>query len=319
MDQQVCTEQKPRHITAPLHEGHPVIHRERAGEALKTARIILTDHHQPCTLAQLCGQARYSTNRAINPFGDKAGANLHQQQVIVSQSELGTKLGTHLGRIGRCPAIRRNTRRQQMKAVQRGFVMLGEQRLLHLRDHQNLRIHGRGEHGLLISGKMTITAGEAVERITQGLRLVFKTGVGGVVDVQPRHLIEPDHPIDRALGQIGFDPGGKFFIAAMIAQRLDRRHQHLKPLGNIAFPDQRVDTNRVTAGLAHLGDTHEIALQPAKGKILVEHKRQLHQTTLLLGSNDCNCCMTRSGFRRVKHSGCSRVRSNRRASSGVGW
>ena len=104
----------------------------------------------------------------------------------------------------------------------------------------------------------------------------------------------------------------------MIEDRLDRRHQHFETRRNVAFPDQRVDTNLVAALLALQGDTHEVALQATEGEIFVQNKSQLHQCSSSASNNVLSRLATRSGFKRVKHRGDSRLMSNRRKSSAVG-
>ncbi|MNI40078.1 hypothetical protein D3C73_942800 [compost metagenome] len=96
----------------------------------------------------------------------------------------------------------------------------------------------------------------------------------------------------------------------MVEERLDRRHQHFETRRYVAFPNQRVDANLMAALLALQGDSHEIALQAAKWKILVQDKCQLHQRSSSAINNVLSRLATRSGFRRVKHNGHSRFRSN---------
>ncbi|MNN24993.1 hypothetical protein D3C81_1384460 [compost metagenome] len=197
--------------------------------------------------------------------------------------------------------------------------MLDEQRLLHLGDHQDLCLRLWVEHRTLVGREVAITSPLAVKRIAQGLRLVLEARVGGVVDIQPRHLVEADHPLHRAPGQIGGDPGGEFLVALVVEQRLDRRHQHFEARRHVAFPDQRVDADRVPAALALLGDAHEVALQPAEREVLVEDESQGHRSVSGASSRASSWVDTRCGFSRVKHRGCSSRRSNWRRSSAVGW
>ena len=139
--------------------------------------------------------------------------------------------------------------------------MLDKQRLLHFGDHQNLGLRLGGKHRALVLGEVFVTPPVLVQRVAQGLRLVFVATVGSVVDIQTRHFVEANHSIYRALGQVGVDPGGELFVALVIEQRLDRHHHHLKTGRHFAFPDRRVDANGMTTRLALQGDAHKIALQ----------------------------------------------------------
>ncbi len=205
-----------------------------------------------------------------------------------------------------------------MEAFYRGAVMLDEQRLLHFGNHQHFGMGVLGEHRTLVLGKVPIAAPATVQATAQGLRLVLEAAVGGVVHVQPWHLVEADQAVDRALGQVGGHPGAELLVAAVVENRLHRRHQHFEARRNVTLPDQRIHTDLVAPLLAFQGNAHEIALQPAEGEIFVKHESQLHQRTSSASSNALKRLATCSGFRRVKHSGHSRFRSNRARSSARG-
>ncbi|MDT4849635.1 hypothetical protein FQZ97_837610 [compost metagenome] len=164
-----------------------------------------------------------------------------------------------------------------MEAPRRRGVVLDEERLLHLGDHQHRGCRLRGEDRALVVGEMLVAAPAAIEAIAQVLRLVLEAGVGGIVDVQPRHLVEADHPVHRTARQVGLDPGGEFLVALVVEQRLDRRDQHFEAFRDVAFPDHGVDADGMPTALALQGDAHEVALQAAEGEVLVEHECQLHQ------------------------------------------
>ena len=159
----------------------------------------------------------------------------------------------------------------------------------------------------------------AIHRVAQILRLVLKAAIRRVVHVQTRHFVEANHPINRTFGQIGLHPGEHFFIARVVEECLDRRHQHFEARRNIALPDHRIHTDLVPALLALQCNTHEVALQAAKREVFVQHKSQLHQRSSSASNNVLNRLATRSGFRRVKHKGHSFFRSNRCWSCAVGW
>ncbi|MNP12151.1 hypothetical protein D3C76_1043710 [compost metagenome] len=319
MDQQVGTEQEARDVAAPLENLHVVGDTQRLHLQQERLGIVLADHDQLRALAQFARQRGDGLQAAVQALGLEAGADLHQQQVIVGELELTAELGADFRHIRWRAAVLGDARRQQVEALRRGGVMLDEQRLLNLGDHQDLGLRPGIEHRALVIGEVAIAAELAIQRVAQGLRLVLEARVGGVVDVQPRHLVEADHPLHRALGQIGGNPGGEFLVALVVEQRLDRRHQHFEARRHIAFPDQRVDTDRVPAALALLGDAHEVALQPAEREVLVEDESQGHRSVSGASSRASSWVATRCGCRRVKHRGCSRRRSNWRRSSAVGW
>src|SRR5690606_7074962 len=154
--------------------------------------------------------------------------------------------------------------------------------------------------------------------VAQGLRLVLEAGVGGVVDVQARHLVEADRTVHRTARQVGLDPGGELLVALVVEQRLDRSDQDFEAFRNLALPEHGLDTNGMPTALALQGDSHEIALQATEGEVLVEHECQLHQWISSVSSRASSWVATRCGFSRVKHNGRSRSRSNRRRSSAVG-
>lgn len=82
---------------------------------------------------------------------------------------------------------------------------------------------------------MAVATEAAVQRMAQVLCLVFKAAIGGVIHIQAGHLVETDQAVYRAFGQVGFHPGAELFVAPMIEERLDRRHQHLEARWDVAF------------------------------------------------------------------------------------
>src|SRR5690606_29369234 len=115
-----------------------------------------------------------------------------------------------------------------------------------------------------------------------------------------RHLVETHHAIHWARGKVTLDPGGEALVAGVVEQRLDRCDQHLEAIRHLAFPDHRVDPDAVAAALALQGDAHEITLQPAKGKVFVEDKGQLHQFVSADRNRALSSLATRSGSRSSK-------------------
>lgn len=206
-----------------------------------------------------------------------------------------------------------------METLGLGAVVLDEERLLHLGDHQDLGLRGRVEHCPFVAGEVAVAAPLAVQRVAQGLGLFLETGVGGVVDIQSGHLVEADHPLHRAPGQVGADPRGELLVAPVVEDRAHRGHQHFEAVRHVALPDQRIDADAVPAPLAFQGDAHEVALQAAEGEVFVEDERQGHRRVSGASSMASSWVATRWGFSRVKHSGCSRLRSNSLRSSSVGW
>ncbi len=312
VNQQVGTEQEARNIAAPLEELHVITQAQRRTLQLEHLGVVLTDHHQPGTFAQVRRQCRQGFQAAIDAFGLETRTDLHQQQLIVRQLELAAKRRTNLCGVGRRPAILGDARRQQVETLQRRAVVFDEQWLLHFGDHQDFSLGLWRKYRPLVLGKMPVAAPTPVQRVTQGLRLVLEAAVSRIVNVQAGHLVETDQAIDRAFGQVGRHPGTELFIASVVEQRLDRRHQHFKARRYIALPDQRVDTDLVPATLALQRNAHEVALQATEREILVEHKSQLHQRTSSASSSALSRPATCSGFKRVKHNGHSRLRSNRR-------
>ncbi len=304
MDQQIGTEQKARDVAAPLEKLDHAGNTQRLGLQLERLGVVLTDHQQPGALAQFARQRRQGLEAAVDPLGLEAGTDLHQQQLVGPHFELLAELGADLRGIGRRAAILGNARRQQVKAFSGRAVVLDEQRLLHLGDHQDFGLRLRREHCALVLGEVLVAAPAPIDRVAQRLRLVLEARVGGVVHVQPRHLVEADHPVHRPLGQIGLDPGGEALVAGVVEQRLDRRDQHFEAVRHLAFPDHRVDANAVPATLAFQGDTHEIALQTTEWKVLVENEGQLHQTDSGARSRAFSSVTTRSGSRSSKQGLC---------------
>lgn len=146
--------------------------------------------------------------------------------------------------------------------------MLDEQRLLHFGNHQYFGMGVLGEHRTFVLGKVPVAAPAAVQAATQGLRLVLETAVGGVVNVQPGHLVEADQAVDRALGGSAAIQGAELLVAAVVENRLHRRHQHFEARRNVTLPDQRVHANLVAPLLAFGAMRMKSRCSPPKGKYL---------------------------------------------------
>ncbi len=184
--------------------------------------------------------------------------------------------------------------------------MLDEQRLLHFGNHQHFGLRVSGEHRALVVGEVTVATPVFVEAVAQVLRFVFVAAVGGVIHVQAGHLVKADQPIHGTLGQVGVHPVGELFVATVIEDRLDRRHQHFETGRYVTLPDQRVDADFMAALLTLQGDAHEVTLQAAEREVFIKHECQLHQGCSFASNSAPNWFATRSGFRRVKHMGHSR-------------
>ena len=156
--------------------------------------------------------------------------------------------------------------------------MFFEKGLLNLRNHQDFGPAFRREYGMLMGGEMAVAPGEPVQRIAQGARLFLVAGVGREVDVQPRHLVEPDHPVGRTPDKIARYPLAEAGVAAHVAERGHRHDDEFESVRNFAFPFERVHADRVAARLAGQRDAQEIPLQSAEGEILVKAEGQLHQS-----------------------------------------
>ena len=124
---------------------------------------------------------------------------------------------------------------------------------------------------------MPVARSQPIKRIAQRACLLLVTRIGGKIDVEPGHLVETDHAIGRATVQIARHPGGEFRVAPRVAQRLDRNDNDLEAFRNLSVPFERIDANRVPAGLAGQRDAQKIALQAAEREILVKTKSELHQ------------------------------------------
>ena len=283
VNQEVRAEQKTRDVIATGKNLHPVPQPKPCSLQPKRPRIVLPDGDQARAVFQVLGERRERPQTAVEPLGLEAGADLQQQQIIRRQPELPAECGTDLIGIRRGAAIRIDARRQRMESFRRCPVMADEQGLLRRRDRQDLGMAGRGEHGPFVCGKVSIAGAEPVQGIAQRARLFLETGIGGVIHIETRHLVEADDSVRRPPCEVGLHPFGKFGVAAMVCKRTGRHADDLKALGNVAAPFERVDANAVPARLTGERDAQEIALEPAEGEILVETECELHRGVLRAG------------------------------------
>src|SRR5690606_5842854 len=135
----------------------------------------------------------------------------------------------------------------------------------------------RGEYHALIAGKVPIAGAELIQPAALVARLVFITTVGCVVHIQAGHLVESHYAVDGITEQVRLYPAGKFLVATVVRQRLDRHQANIETRRSLPFPAQGVDPNGVAALLAYPGDPQEVALQSAEGEVFVKQKGQLHR------------------------------------------
>ena len=284
MNQEVSPQQEARDVIAPRENSHPLGQPERSSLAQKLGRIVLADDKQACPPAQRLRQSGKCLDAAIKSFGLEARANLQQQQILVAQAKLAPEVGTQIGGIRRRFAVARNPRRQEVKPRRRSSVMPLEKRLLQLRDHQNFSTTLRSKHRPLVGRKMPVARAQAIQRIAQLTRFFLETPVCSKIDVQARHLVETDDPINRRDCQICADPVAEFLVAPDIAPGPHRYPNQVEARGHIPFPIQRIHSDRMPACLAGQCNAQKIALQPTKGKIFIETESEFHQSDSGAGS-----------------------------------
>src|SRR5690554_6163096 len=171
-----------------------------------------------------------------------------------------------------------------MDTFQGGAVVLRAQRQLQFGDHQYLGATLWREYRPLVGREMAVARTELVEPAALVLRLVLITAVSGVVDLQPRHLVETDHPIHRITLQIGLHPGNVLLVTPLAGKGAGLDNADIEIDRALALPAHGVDPDAMTALLADLGDAQEIPLQAAKGEIFIQYERQLHRGSLGQGS-----------------------------------
>src|SRR5690554_3786277 len=171
-----------------------------------------------------------------------------------------------------------------METFQRGAVMLHEQRQLQFGDHQYLGVTHWREYRPLVGREMAVARTELVEPAALVLRPVLVPAVSVVVDIQPRHLVESDHPIHRITLQIGLHPGDELLVTPLAGQGAGLDNADIETGRALALPAHGVDPDAMTALLADLGDAQEIPLQAAKREVFIQYERQLHRGSLGQGS-----------------------------------
>lgn len=124
---------------------------------------------------------------------------------------------------------------------------------------------------------MPVAAGQAVQPVPQGPRIVLVAGIGALVDIQPRHLVEADDAVGRTPRQILVHPCGEFPVAPMIVQPFDRHAIHLAAGRNDSLPLQGIDADGMSTGLTDPRDAQTVALQSAVREVFEKSERQLRR------------------------------------------
>ena len=166
-----------------------------------------------------------------------------------------------------------------MEALGGGTVVRAIERNLDVRERQDLRA---GE--LVVDGALRpIEALEAGQEAIPGLalreRLLDVTGVPAIVDVEARHLVEPDQQVEAFFAHALAHRLCEVLVLRVTIETHDRHDLYFQPrllrtLGRL--PAQREDLEGMSAPLALRDDLHEIALDAAIGEVLKNGERQAH-------------------------------------------
>ena len=159
-----------------------------------------------------------------------------------------------------------------MKALRFRSVNLAIQRHLAVGDQQDLRSAAFRKNGLLPFSVKPIAAGQFAEPFFILLKLGFETGIGGEVNIQPRHFREGDNAIEILSGNQAGEIGDEILIApgvgpAPAAKRLDSDSFRSR-----AFPCAGRNRNIVPGLSAFLGDPETISLLPPVREIVEQRE-----------------------------------------------
>ena len=277
MHQYIRRQHQIGNILAAAEKGHLLLHLLAPGQQAEAARAILARHQQAKPARGIRSpQIGKAANRPVQALGDKTGTHQQQGMHIVSKAQLVTGAGATGDSVRRAPPIRRHAGRQQVHARRRRVVVALELALFAGGYKQDFCAGGGIEHRPFPGGKVTEAPAQAVKQSPAPQRLVEKTGICSVIDIQPRHLVKADHAIHRCRRQLRLRPLEKVLVAPHIAAGKTGRQPQFDPRQVLALPASAVHPAVVATLLQQNDKPREITLQPAVGKILVEQKSQAH-------------------------------------------
>ena len=163
-----------------------------------------------------------------------------------------------------------------MEPVRRGAVdgLEGGVLIRHQRQYAGTGI--RGEYGPFECRVVPVPGRQSIRPGTLPSRLVLETGVGGIVDVEARHLVHAHHEIDGVSGDMVGDALGESPLPDMAADTSLRQHDDLDTVHAWTFPLQRVDPHPVSPLPAPRHDLHQVPGRSPMGKEFEDGERDVH-------------------------------------------
>ncbi len=282
---------------------HPPFQAQAPGLSLVRGRLVLADHEQ----AGVAGQPGQGLQGPVQALGAKAGAHEQQHRRHLTEAQLGAQDGAAVQVVGGLGAVPPDARRQRHEPPVRGAVMVLVKRLLRRRDREHSGGGVRAEHGGLHGQLAAVARQQGFQALVAGRQ----TAVGGVVPVQPRHLVETHHPVEAA--QLRGHAAREIRVAGVVAAGGGRQCAHLQPVdgGRVAVPGAGEHRHLVAAFQRLGGDRHHVPLQATVGKVFEQQERQLHRPPPVAGTRSAapsavtsiNACQTRCGLRLLKQGG----------------
>jgi len=147
---------------------------------------------------------------------------------------------------------------------------------------------------------MAITGKQPGQHAALPDQLVPQAGIGGIIEIQARHLVETDHPVDPQLFEALLQLGMKSPVAVMIGQTMHRQHVNMKTGRLLPLPAECEDMDFVSPLATDLGDPQHVSLEPTKRKILEQHEGEFHDLSPICS---CNARQTLSGGKEAKQGG----------------
>jgi hypothetical protein len=105
------------------------------------------------------------------------------------------------------------------------------------------------------------------------LGFLLVTGICRVIDIKPRHLVNPDDPVNRVISKGFLNPMEKSLVPGMVSMRIDRNNDDVEAFRDFTAPCQRVYPDVMAPNLALFSNANEITLQTAIRKIFKKAKR----------------------------------------------
>ena len=248
----------------------------------------VADHHKTHPVPDRGRQRGNAAKDPVESLLDETRTHEQEQNVRFGHAELTPESAP--GFEAGLTSVPLDSRRQRMKTVGRGAIDGPERGVLARSDRKNARLGIWCEHRPLELRVVPVPGRQPVKPRTLNPCLALETGIGGIVDVETRHLVHAYDEVDWIGPDMLGDLNGEPVLADMAADAPARYHDGLDALQMRARPFKRVDSHVVPPLSTRRDDLRQVPRGSAVGKELEDGERDTHDRSCYRPATFRGCC-----------------------------